>query len=199
MDYIEFFKGKKIVAVDAECLRDVKPPFSFQASEYLGNAVTCSLTNDGEYRDWVESRTMTNFFSYLNSFDYVVGYNTLNFDYPLWGGEVKTPEHLAARKLFQTALKGKTIDLCLDFHKAVGQRVGLNSVSVPTLGDMKEMEGGFAPQLWREGKCMEVIQYCRGDVRRTMDLFMLVVNGQKLKHKKKDGNVIEFSSNIEIR
>lgn len=193
------FQGKKILTIDAECLRDVKPPYSFDKSEFLGNAVTCTLTNDGEYKDWIGDQSIFAMWKYMIQFDIIVGYNTINFDYPLWGGSILGAEHLEAKKFFEKSFKGKTVDLCVDFFDALGTRVGLNSVSIPTLGDAKEMDGGFAPQHWRAGRCFEVIEYCRGDVRRTYDLFLKASAGEKLKHKKKDGNIIEFSCMPKIR
>ena len=196
----ELFEGKKWVVVDAECLRDVKPPFGFDRSEFLGNAVTCSVDQDGNVRDWVGNESIFGFWKYLLGFDYVISFNGLGFDYPLWGGCLLTPEDFRARTIFKDSFKGKTIDLCLDFYKALGVRVGLNAVSIPTLGDVKEMQGGFAPQLWREGKRFEVINYCRGDIRRTRDLFIKAINGEDLSVQVKGTNQIRtFKTGIEVR
>lgn len=193
------FEGKKIVTADAECFRDVRPPFSFGAAEYLGNAVTCTLTQDGEFKDWIGDQSVFPMWKYLISHDVLLTFNGLNFDYPLWGGSILGAEHLEARKFFEKSFKGRTVDLCLDFFDALGVRVGLNSVAIPTLGDAKEMSGGFAPQHWRNGKCLEVIEYCRGDVRRTYGLLEIIMRGEKLKHQKKDGTIIEFNCVPKLR
>lgn len=194
------FEGKRIVTGDAECFRDVKAPFSFGASEFLGNAVTCTLTNDGIYKDWVGDNTIFAMWKYMLNFDILVTFNGLNFDYPLWGGSILGAEHIEARKFFEKSFKGRTIDLCLDFSEVMGVRVGLASVAVPTLGDAKEMDGGFAPQHWREGRCLEVIDYCRGDVRRTYGLLEKIMKGEKLKYfDKKNNRVIEFDCVPKLR
>ena len=184
--------GKKIVAVDAECLRDVVTPYTFGASQFLGNAVTCSVTNDDEYKDWILDAGIFPFYKYLLGFDLIIGFNTLSFDYPLWGGSMLGPEHLEARTIFTKTFTGKTVDLCLDFFSALGVRTGLESVSVPTLGDKKEMHGVYAPQLWRQGKCEEVISYCRGDVRRTLNLFLKANAGEELKVQPKNSTDIKI-------
>jgi hypothetical protein len=191
--------GKKIVAIDAECLRDVSPPFTFGASQFLGNSVTCSVTNTGEVKDWILDGSIFSFYKYLMGFDLIVGFNTINFDYPLWGGSMLGPEHIEARKIFEKSFKGKTVDLCLDFHETLGVRTRLQAVAVPTLGDAKEMDGGFAPEHWRNGRCMEVIEYCRGDVRRTMGLFVIAAAGEALKVETKDGQIREFKCEPKIR
>ena len=191
--------GKKIVVVDAECLRDVNPPYSFGASQFLGNAVTCSVTNTEEYRDWVRDESIFAFYKYLLGFDIVVSYNGIDFDYPLWGGSMLGPEHVEARTIFMKSFKGRTVDLCKDFQETLGVRVSLQNVAVPTLGDAKELEGGYAPQHWRAGRCMEVIEYCRGDVRRTLGLFNLAASGQELKVKTKDGQIRGFKCEPRLR
>lgn len=193
------FEGLKIVAGDAECLRDVAPPYSFGASQFLGNAVTCTLTKEGEFKDWVGDQSIFPMWKYLIGFDVFVTFNGVGFDYPLWGGSMLGPEHIEARKFFEKSFKGKTVDLCLDFFEALGVRVGLNAVAIPTLGDAKEMEGGFAPQHWRSGRCFEVIEYCRGDNRRTMDLFLKAIAGEELSVKLKDGSIRKFKCTPKLR
>ena len=194
------FEGKRIITGDAECLHDVKTPFSFGASEFLGNAVTCTLTDQGEFKDWVGDGTIFAMWKYMLNFDILLTFNGVNFDYPLWGGSILGPEHLEARKFFEKSFKGRTIDLCLDFHEALGIRASLASVAVPTLGDAKEMSGGFAPQHWRAGRCFEVIEYCRGDVRRTFGLLDKIMKGEKLKYDdKKNNRIIEFECTPKLR
>ena len=194
------FEGLKIVSGDAECLHDVTAPFSFGASQFLGNAVTCTLTDQGEFKDWVGDGSIFTMWKYLLQFDIFVTFNGIDFDYPLWGGSILGAEHIEARKFFEKSFKGKTIDLCKDFHEALGVRASLASVSVPTLGDVKELDGGFAPQHWRAGRCMEVIEYCRGDVRRTLGLLQKCMAGEKLKyHDKKNDRIIEFTCIPKLR
>lgn len=191
--------GKKIVAADAECLRDVAPPFTFGASQFLGNAVTCTVTNAGEYKDWVGDGSIFAFYKYLLSFDIIVTYNGLGFDYPLWGGSMLGPEHMEARKIFEKTFKGRSVDLCVDFQEALGVRTSMKNVAVPTLGDAKEMDGGFAPQHWRNGRCMEVIEYCRGDVRRTLGMFDIAAAGKELKVATKTGDIRTFKCIPKLR
>lgn len=187
------------VTVDAECLRDVKHPYSFSQAEFLGNAVTCTLSNDGEYRDWVGDVSIQGFWDYIFKFDLIIGYNTINFDYPLWGGSMWGPEHIQAKTFFGKTLANKTIDLAADFKEHFKHNIRLNDVSTPTLGDAKEMDGGYAPFHWRSGRCLEVIDYCRGDVRRTQDLFVMAAKGEELSLKTKQGDIRKFSCLPKIR
>jgi len=187
------------ITADAECLRSVKSPYSFGASEYLGNAVTCTVSSVDGVKDWVGDGQIFPMWKDMIKHDLIITFNGISFDYPLWGGSMLGPEHMEARKFFEKSLKGKTIDLLKDFQEALGVRVGLNAVAIPTLGDAKEMEGGFAPDHWRAGRCMEVIEYCRGDIRRTEELFKIAAAGGVLKVKTKDGQIREFRCTPKIR
>ena len=191
--------GLSRTTADAECLRSVKPPYTFGKSEYLGNAVSCTVSTLDGVKDWVGDGQVFAMWKDMIKHDLVVTYNGVPFDYPLWGGSMLGPEHMEAKKFFEKSLKGKTIDLCKDFQEALGVKVSLNNVAIPTLGDAKEMEGGFAPDHWRAGRCMEVIEYCRGDVRRTDALFVLAASGQTLKVKTKSGEIREFTCTPKIR
>lgn len=190
--------GKTFVVADAECLRDVRPPLNFKDAAYLGNAVTCTVDQNNTYKDWVGNESVLHLWRYLCTFDYVVTYNGISFDYPLWSGCMFPPENIEQRHFFEKTLANKTIDLARVFTSSLKSRVRLNDVSVPTLGDAKEMEGGFAPQHWRAGRCLEVIEYCRGDVRRTKELFVLACEGKPLKIKTKEGDIREFKCNVKI-
>ena len=187
------------ITADAECLRSVKPPYTFGKSEYLGNAVTCTVSSKDGVKDWVGDDKIFAMWKDMVKHELVITFNGVSFDYPLWGGSMLGPEHMEARGFFEKSLKGKTVDLLKDFQEALGVRVGLNAVAIPTLGDAKEMEGGFAPDHWRAGRCMEVIEYCRGDIRRTEELFKVAASGGTLKVKTKQGDIREFKCMPKIR
>jgi hypothetical protein len=187
------------ITADAECLRSVKPPYTFGKSEYLGNAVTCTVSSLDGIKDWIGDNTIFAMWKDMVKHQLIITFNGISFDYPLWGGSMFGPEHIEAKRFFEKSLKGKTIDLLKDFQEALGVRVGLNAVAIPTLGDAKELEGGFAPDHWRAGRCMEVIEYCRGDIRRTENLFLKAAAGEELKVQTKDGQIRTFKCTPKIR
>lgn len=187
------------ISADAECFYSVQPPFHFKYAELLGNAVTCTVSTIDGIKDWVYNDSIVKMREDMFKHDLIVTYNGLGFDYPLWGGCIYGGQDPRAKMSFEKMFKGKTVDLCKDFHEALGVRVGLESVAIPTLGDKKEMHGGFAPDQWRAGKCMEVIEYCRGDIRRTDNLFIMAAKGETLKVQLKDGTIREFKCTPKIR
>jgi DEAD/DEAH box helicase domain-containing protein len=193
-------RNLKVCFFDIECREDVDGKRNkFDQAQHLGIAVACTLTSDGEYRDWINDDCAFRLFSYLTSFDAVVTYNGCGFDYPVLGGCLLGEYHLAAAKYIEMALKGKTIDLCIDFREALGARVSLQNVVVPTLGESKTMDGAYAPEKWRKGQCLEVIHYCRGDVSLTKKLFDKAINGEDLQVLDKAGNKKSFRVSPKIR
>jgi len=176
----EMLQSMTRATFDIECLRDVSKPFGFDNAEFLGIACACTINHEGVYKDFVEDISAFRCFGYLNKHQMIVGYNTIGFDFPLLGGSLLTPENPYSKRYVENSFKGRMVDLAKDFSEALGHRVKLESVSIPTLGDHKEMQGGYAPQHWRNGKCMEVIEYCRGDVRRTDQLLIKAVMGEEL-------------------
>lgn len=184
----EMLQSMTRTAFDIECLHDVdKKHFNFSDSEFLGIAVACGLDHEGEFKDFVTDASAFRCFGYLMKHQMVIGYNTIGFDFPLVGGSLLTPQNPFSKRYVAGQLGGRIVDLAVDFAEALGHRISLEKVSIPTLGDKKEMDGGFAPEQFRNGKILEVIEYCRGDVRRTDDLFVKAVMGEELKAETKNG------------
>lgn len=193
--------GKKFVTVDWECFEDVDGKRNqFNAAQHLGNAVACTLSSEGEYKDWIGKHHSPHaMLMYMLTFDYIIGYNTLGFDYPLFGGELLGEYDLRAPLYVQNVLKNKTIDLMVDFREALGVRVSLANVAGPTLGEQKTMDGGFAPSEFRKGHCLEVIKYCRQDVNMTHQLFVKASKGEELKVKTTKGEIRTFACVPKVR
>jgi hypothetical protein len=185
---VEMMESMSRVNFDIECLHDVdKKHFNFSDSEFLGIAVACCLDHEGEFKDFVTDASAFRCFGHLMKHKMIIGYNTIGFDFPLLGGSLLTPQNPYSKRYVASQFGGRIVDLAKDFSEVLGHRISLQKVSVPTLGDAKEMEGGFAPEQFRRGKILEVIEYCRGDVRRTDDLFVKAVRGEDLMAETKNG------------
>jgi DEAD/DEAH box helicase domain-containing protein len=96
----------------------------------------------------------------LKAADRVIGFNLLNFDYPVL--KAYTAERLSDLK---------TLDLLDDIYNKLGFRVGLDALAHATLGAQKSADGLLAIQWFREGKIDQLIAYCRDDVAITKRLF----------------------------
>ena len=186
------------VVTDIECERDIGEVLTFDNPEYAGIGVACTLDHEDMERDWIDDKCAFRYFGYLNQFPIIGGYNVINFDFPLLGGSLLGPENQSAKRFVYNNFKGRIIDFAEDCKKALGHKAKLESISIPTLGDHKEMDGKNAPNRYRNGKVLETIQYCRGDNRRLKKLVEMAVNGESLKYKT-DNGIKTFKVQVKLR
>ncbi len=95
----------------------------------------------------------------LSSADCVVGFNILQFDYPVLSGYTD----------FDFS-KIQTLDLLADIYSILGFRVGLNNLARATLQSEKSADGLASLRWFREGAFAKIALYCRQDVAVTRDL-----------------------------
>lgn len=93
----------------------------------------------------------------LQRADLVVGYNIMRFDYEVLMAYtiLALPEHLP------------TLDLLLEIEKIAGHRLKLEDIAQGTLGVGKIADGLDAIRWWREGRLIEIAEYCCFDVKVT--------------------------------
>ena len=93
----------------------------------------------------------------LRRADLVVGFNVLNFDYHV----------LMGYTILDLVSELPTADLMADMEKRVGHRLGLDAIAQATLGIQKTAVGLDAIRWWREGRIIEIAEYCCFDVKVT--------------------------------
>ncbi|HKP92542.1 MAG TPA: ribonuclease H-like domain-containing protein [Chthoniobacterales bacterium] len=93
----------------------------------------------------------------LRRADLVVGFNIVNFDYQV----------LMGYTILDLIAELPTADLMADMEKRVGHRLGLDAIAHATLGIQKTAVGLDAIRWWREGRIMEIAEYCCFDVKVT--------------------------------
>jgi DEAD/DEAH box helicase domain-containing protein len=115
-------------------------------------------TGDGQYRIFGESQ-VDDLVKQLLRADLVVGFNIINFDY-----DVLT--HYTPLDLNQAP----TLDLMADLEKKLGHRLSLDAVAKATLAAPKVADGMTALKWWKEGRILEIAEYCCFDVKITKEL-----------------------------
>jgi DEAD/DEAH box helicase domain-containing protein len=98
---------------------------------------------------------------HLKKFDLVIGFNIKRFDFRVLSGY----SDFHFKKL-------PTLDILEEVHDRLGYRLSLDHLARVTLGKEKTADGLQALRWWKQGRIREIIDYCRGDVEITKDLFL---------------------------
>jgi DEAD/DEAH box helicase domain-containing protein len=113
-------------------------------------------TARGEYRIYGEP-DVNHLIEELRRADLVVGFNSQRFDYAV----------LQGHNDFFDAEQVPTLDLMVDLQSKLQHRLSLDSVAQATFGVEKTSEGMQAIRWFREGKLMNIAEYCCFDVKIT--------------------------------
>lgn len=127
----------------------------FKGDLKMSVGVTYS-TKDNKYVVYGEDR-VHDLIEQLLSADCVIGYNHISFDYEVLMG-------YDWRDL-QTSIP--SLDMLVDIEQKLGHRLPLDSIAKASLGAGKSADGLQAIRWWREGKLMEIAEYCCFDVKVT--------------------------------
>ncbi len=124
--------------------------------------VSCAIVFDsktGSYLEYRESDVGL-LLDHLRRLDLVVGFNIKRFDYRVLSGY--TDFNFRALP---------TLDLLETVHARLGYRLSLNHLAKVTLGLEKNGDGLQALRWWKEGRICEIIEYCKMDVKITLEIF----------------------------
>ncbi|HOX02344.1 MAG TPA: ribonuclease H-like domain-containing protein [Candidatus Paceibacterota bacterium] len=145
-----------IVYFDLETQRSADEVGGWDNIRDLGMSVgvTYSTARDG-YRIYAEKH-VDDLIRELQRADRVVGFNILRFDYEVL-------HHYTAMDLRQLP----TLDLLVSLQEQVKHRLSLDAVASATLGVDKTADGLQALKWYREGRMLEIAEYCCYDVKIT--------------------------------
>jgi hypothetical protein len=149
--------AKDIVYFDLETQRTANDAGGWDRKRDMGMSLGVTYsTASGEYRIYPE-KDVNALVDQLLRADLVVGFNVINFDY----------EVLAGYTILDLPHTTRTLDLLVEIEKKLGHRISLDSVASATLGVGKTGDGLDAIRWWREGKLLEIAEYCCFDVKCT--------------------------------
>ena len=149
--------GKNVVYFDLETQRTANDVGGWDRKRDMGMSLGVTFsTRTGEYRIYSE-RTVDALVAELCRADLVVGYNVVNFDY----------EVLMGYTILDLPGQLPTLDLMTDVEKSIGQKLKLEALARATLGVGKSAEGLDAIKWWRQGRLMDIAEYCCFDVKVT--------------------------------
>jgi len=124
--------------------------------------ISCAVLYDSKkdaYIDFLENQ-IPRFVKHLQTFDLVIGFNIKRFDYQVLKGYTDFD-----------FMKLANLDILEAVKNQLGFRLSLDRLASATLGAGKTADGLQALEWWRQGKILEIIKYCRQDVKITRDLY----------------------------
>lgn len=138
-------------------------------------------TQRGTYRIYSE-REVDDLVRELLRADLVIGFNHLNFDY----------EVLHRYTVFDLK-QVPALDLLLELQKLVNHRLSLDAIAASTLGVEKTSEGMQAIKWFREGRLLDVAEYCCYDVKITRLVHEYGAAHKQLYYRNRFGNKVPVS------
>jgi DEAD/DEAH box helicase domain-containing protein len=113
--------------------------------------------------------------------DLLIGFNSNHFDIPL------LDKYYAGN-----LLDIKSLDLLEKIHASLGRRIKLDDVAQATLGQKKSGNGLESIVWWRNGEIDRVVEYCKQDVKVTLDIYNYAMRNGKLKYPKNNAGKMEI-------
>jgi DEAD/DEAH box helicase domain-containing protein len=148
---------RDIVYFDLETQRTANDAGGWDKKREMGMSIGVTYsTRLEEYRIYTE-KDVHLLVDQIIKADLVVGFNVISFDY----------EVLGAYTVLDLAHTARTLDLMVDIEKTLGHRLKLDVVANATLGVGKTGDGLDAIRWWREGRILEIAEYCCFDVKCT--------------------------------
>jgi hypothetical protein len=167
---------KNIVYFDLETQRSADEVGGWNNIRDMGMSIGVTYsTFRSEYKIYGE-RDVNDLIKELMRADLVVGFNNIRFDYEVLHGY--TP--LDLRQI-------PTLDILVELQKKINHRLSLDSIATTTLGVEKTAEGMQAIHWFREGRLMEIAEYCCYDVKITKMVHEYGGQYRQLMYKNKFG------------
>ncbi len=149
--------ARNIVYFDLETQRTANDAGGWDRKRDMGMSIGVTYsTAAGAYRIYRECQ-VNDLVNELMRADLVVGFNVINFDY----------EVLMGYTILDLPSQIPTLDMLVEVEKTLGHRLGLDAIATATLGVGKTGDGLDAIRWWREGKLLEIAEYCCFDVKVT--------------------------------
>ncbi len=147
----------EFIYFDLETQRSANDVGGWSYKDRMGMSIGVTFsTQTGRYRIFGENGA-GDLVDQLLKADLIVGYNQVSFDY----------EVLQGYTILDLNSQLRSLDLMVDLEKRLDHRPKLEAVAAASLGAGKTAEGTQAIRWWREGKILEIAEYCCFDVKVT--------------------------------
>jgi hypothetical protein len=147
---------KNIVYFDLETQKSAEDVGGWDYISKMGMSIGVTYsTARGDYKIYGEQQ-VDDLLKELQRADLIVGFNHLRFDYEVLHGYTA----LDLRQL-------PTLDMLAVLQSTLEHRLSLDAIATATFGIEKTAEGLQAIQWYREGKLLDIAEYCCYDVKIT--------------------------------
>lgn len=148
--------AKNIVYFDLETQRSADEVGGWGNISRMGMSLGVTFsTARGDYRIYGEPQ-VNDLITDLQRADLVVGFNILRFDYEVLHG-------YTALDMSQIP----TLDMMVDLAETLQHRLSLDAIATATFGVEKTAEGMQAIHWFKEGRMLDIAEYCCYDVKLT--------------------------------
>jgi uncharacterized protein YprB with RNaseH-like and TPR domain len=179
-----------IVYFDLETQRSFSDVGGSAHKEKMGVSVAVTYsTARGGYRIYGESE-LGELVDELIRADLVVGWNHIQFDYPVLQGYT----------IYDLVSQTVNLDMMLDLETKLGFRLKLDSVASATLGTGKTADGLDALRWWQQYKksgdpapMMKIAEYCCYDVKVTRFVHEYALAHGCLKYDDRGGRIMDVA------
>jgi DEAD/DEAH box helicase domain-containing protein len=167
---------KNIVYFDLETQKSAEEVGGWDKIGRMGLSVGVTYSAArSEYRIYGEKQ-VDDLIKELQRADLVVGFNNLRFDYEVLHGYTA----LDLRQL-------PTLDMLVDLQERLQHRLSLDSIATATFGVEKTAEGLQAIEWFKQGKLLDIAEYCCYDVKLTRLVHEYGVQNRQLHYQNRFG------------
>jgi len=167
---------KNIVYFDLETQKSAEEVGGWDKIGRMGLSVGVTYsTARSEYRIYGENQ-VDDLIKELQRADLVVGFNNLRFDYEVLHGYTA----LDLRQL-------PTLDMLVNLQERLQHRLSLDAIATATFGVEKTAEGLQAIEWFKQGKLLEIAEYCCYDVKLTRLVHEYGVQNRQLHYQNRFG------------
>jgi len=140
-------------------------------SEFRTSVIGAYFSWEDKYIAFLEENA-AEFIALMAKADLIVGFNQIWFDLPV-----------LQKYADYNLLNLPNYDILKEFEKQAGFKIKLNDLCKANFdGDVKTDTYEQFKNYHKEGKWLELIDYCMNDVRLTNNLFLKILDGQPLKY-----------------
>ncbi|HZR16601.1 MAG TPA: ribonuclease H-like domain-containing protein [Verrucomicrobiae bacterium] len=173
---------KNIVYFDLETQKSADEVGGWDKIAQMGMSVAVTYsTNRGGYAIYGEKH-VDDLIRELQRADLVVGFNNLRFDYEVLHGYTT----MDLRQL-------PTLDMLVVLQNQLQHRLSLDSIATATFGVEKTAEGMQAIEWFKQGKLMEIAEYCCYDVKITRLVHEFGVQNRQLYYHNRFGKKLSVA------